>query len=106
MITPRIGSGVYPNITTLEQKELDAHINNWTNSTLFCNNVAQWQTRNGTGLRVINICRYQNDIATKRIMSDTFYSVDPYVYDHLRDVLEFPEASDEIKEQMRIKLDS
>ena len=50
MITPRIGSGVYPNITTLEQKELDAHINNWTNSTLFCNNVAQWQTRNGTGL--------------------------------------------------------
>ena len=39
-------------------------------------------------------------------MSDTFYSVDPDVYDHLREVLEFPEASDEIKEQMRNKLDS
>lgn len=103
MFTPRIGSGVYPNITTLEQKELDAHINNWTNSTLFCNNVAQWQTRNGTGLRVINICRYQNDVVTERIISDTFYSVDPDVYDYLRDVLEFPEASDQIKEQMKNK---
>jgi hypothetical protein len=36
-------------------------------------------------------------------MSDTFYSVNPDVYDYLRDVLEFPEASDEIKEQMRNK---
>ena len=65
--------------------------------------MAQWQTRNGTGLRVINICSYQNNVVTERIISDTFYSVDPDVYDYLRDVLEFPEASDEIKEQMKNK---
>ena len=45
MLAPKRGIGISPEITLLEQKEYENHIDNWTGNTCYVNNVPMWQTR-------------------------------------------------------------
>ena len=101
MLTPKRGIGIYLEITPLERREYDNHIQNWIGNTWYVNNIPLWQTRNNTSLRHITMTKYVNDDVTEQLVSNTFFSVDPDVYRHLRTVYNFPEASEDTKEEKK-----
>ena len=70
----------------------------------YVNNVPLWQIRNNMALRLITMTKYVNDNVTEQLVANTFFSVDPDIYRHLRNVYNFPEASEDTKEEMKGRL--